>query len=349
MTLAIASAVLPLLAAAPQPRGHPASRLPDTDEATEYWDVVARFDSQHALFARFMITNEGPGERTATAYGHVIEPDGTTRFFSNGRRQGHWQLGAQGLRLQVGSSLLDLTGPEVALRVHKQKKGVDIDLRFTPDGPFWGAASPAGVPPVDLLAVAAPISGHYWFRGMEAPVALSGRVGLSHTWMRRSEPDVALRRTDFFSLQGGPAVYLRDFEAPDGTRARWLAVAEHGEILFQTNDFAVSETGRAAAQRDAGYPLPATLGIRGPKLSGRIQIGAGLLHHDPMEVMPQPFRFLLSFKMRPHRVWADSAFEVTYQNGSEAVKIRGTGIATVTFLNPIPPKTSLASPPCRGV
>ena len=197
--------------------------------------------------------------------------------------------------------------------------------------------------------MAAPISGHYWFRGMEAPVALRGRVGLTHTWMRRSEPDVALRRTDFFSLRADPAVYLRDFEAPDGSRARWLAIAQKGETLFQTNDFSISAEGQAPAQRDADYPIPATLGILGPRLDGRIRIGSGLLHHDPMEVMPQPFRFLLSFKLRPQRVWADSVFEVTYRTGSEVVKIRGTGVATVTFLNPIPPKTSLPSPPSSGV
>jgi hypothetical protein len=348
--LAAALVALPLLAAAPAPRGHPASRLADTDEASEYWDLVALFDSNHKLFARFMITNEGPGKKTGIAYGHFVEPDGTTRFFSNGRRQGRWRLGPRGLHLEIGSSVLDLTSRPYALRVHKKKKGIDIDLHFTPDGPAaWDAEENDGAPPVDLLAISAPIEGSVWFRGMPAPVELSGRVGLTHTWMDRSEPDIALRRIDFFSLRGEQVLYLRDFEAPDGSRSRWLTIARAGGILYQSNEFKLSTSGRSSAQSDPEYPLPATLRFRSREVEGEIRLGVGLVHHDPMEDIPQPFRFLLSFKMRPHRVWTDSSFEVTLKSGSDPVKIRGSGVAAVTFLNPIPPTTSITSPPISGV
>jgi hypothetical protein len=350
ISLAAALIALPLLAAAPAPRGHPASRLASTDTASEYWDLVALFDSNHKLFARFMITNEGPGEHTGIAYGHFVEPDGTTWFFSNGRREGRWHLGPRGLYLKVGSSVLDLTGRPYALRVHKKKKGVDIDLHFTPDGPaLWDTQESGEAPPVDLLATSAPIEGSVWFRGMPAPVELSGRVGLTHTWMDRSESELALRRIDFFSLRGERVLYFRDFEAPDGSRSRWLTIARDGESLFQSNDFELSYGGRSSAQKGPEYPLPATLRIRGQKVDGEIHLGAGLVHHDPMEDIPQPFRFLLSFKMRPHRVWTDSSFEVTLKFGSDPVKIRGSGVAAVTFLNPIAPPKSTTSPPNSGV
>jgi hypothetical protein len=350
ISLAAALIALPLLAAAPAPRGHPASRLADTDSASEYWDLVALFDSNHKLFARFMITNEGPGENTGVAYGHFVEPDGTTWFFSNGRREGRWRLGPGGLHLEVGSSVLDLTGRPYALRVHKKKKGVDIDLHFIPDGPaVWNAEENDEAPSVDLLAASAPIEGSVWFRGMQAPVELSGRVGLTHTWMDRSESDVALRRIDFFSLRGERVLYLRDFEAPDGSRSRWLTIARAGETLYQSNDFELSTSGRSSAQNGPEYPLPAALRFRGREVEGEIRLGVGLVHHDPMEDIPQPFRYLLSFGMRPHRVWTDSSFEVTLKSGSDPVKIRGLGIVTVTFLNPIPPATSITSPPISGV
>jgi hypothetical protein len=348
--LAAALIALPLLAAAPAPRGDPASRLADTGAASEYWDLVALFDSNHKLFARFMITNEGPGKHTGIAYGHFVEPDGTTWFFRNGRREGRWNLGPRGLLLEVGSSVLDLTSRPYALRVHKKKQGVDIDLHFTPDGPaVWDAEEDGEAPSVDLLATAAPIEGSVWFRGMPAPVELSGRVGWTHTWMDRSEPDLALRRIDFFSLRGERVIYLRDFEAPDGSRSRWLAIARAGEILYQSNDFELSTSGRSNAQSSPEYPVPATLRIRGQEVAGEIRLGVGLIHHDPMEDIPQPFRFLLSFKMRPHRVWTNSSFEVTLKSGSDPVKIRGSGIVAVTSLNPIPPPTSRTSPPSSGV
>jgi len=339
-SLATLLLALPLLAASPAGRGDPASRLPATDGATEYWDLVARFDSNHKFFARFLITNEGPGENTSVAYGHLIDPDGTAHFFSNGRRQGRWQLGPRGLHLEVGSSELDLTGPVYSLQVHKKKKGIDIDLRFTPRGPaVWDDSERGDAPKVDLLALAAPISGSAWFRGMPAPVELSGRVGVTHTWMERRESDLTLRRTDFFSLDGESPIYLRDQEAPDGSRSHWMAIARAGKIAFQSGDFELSSSGRSRAQQSAEYPVPGKLKIRGEKVEGYIEIGPGLLHHSPMDDIPQPFRFLLSFRLRPHRVWADSVFEVTYHSGSESVKIRGTGLATVTLLNPIPPTT----------
>jgi hypothetical protein len=200
---------------------------------------------------------------------------------------------------------------------------------------------------VDLLAIAAPIEGSVWFRGMPAPVELSGRVGLTHTWMDQSEPDVTLRRIDFFSLRGEPALYLRAFEPPDGASSHWLTIAGDGKTLYQSNDFELSMNGRSSAESDPEYPVPATLQLRGRELEGEIHIGAGLVHHDPMEDIPQPFRFLLSFKMRPQRVWTESSFEVTLKSGP--VKIRGPGIVAITFLHPIPSDKSRTSPPQPGV
>jgi hypothetical protein len=336
-TLALAALAVPPLAAAQAPRGDPRSRIPDGGNASEYWDLVAQFESAHVLVARFMITHEGPGENTAIAYGHFIEPDGTVWPWINGHREGHWDLKSDGRVVDVGSSDLYLTGPPYRLRVKKRKKGVKIDLRITPDGPpAWDRGGDAEVD-VDLLASGAAIAGTVWFRGMPEPLALEGRGGLTHTWMARSEPALALRRIDFFSLHGDTLVYLRDLETPSGTRERWLRIARHGKTLYENSDFALDGAGKSAAQRDSEYPLPGTLAVSGPKLAGAITLGAGLLHHDPMEVIPQPFRFLLSFKMRPQRVWTESPFEFSYTPGTDPVRLRGSGITIVTYLNPAPP------------
>jgi hypothetical protein len=339
LAAAVLALVVPaLLAAAPAPRGHPASRIGTGGSASEYWDLVARFDSGHKLFARFLITNQGPGEKTGVANGHFVEPDGTVWDWHNGRSQKNWQLGPEGLRLEVGSSELDLRADEFRLRVHKRKKGVDIDLRFTPaNRPAWDTNADPAAPSVDVLAHSAPIRGSVWFRGMAEPVELTGRAGLSHTWMEAREGDIALRQLDFFSLGDEVAIHLRDFVAPDGTRSGWLRVLRAGEILFESSDFAVSFSGRSAAEDAADYPIPETLVLRGASIQGHITLKAGLVHHDPLDEIPQPFRFLLSLSMRPHRVWAESPFAVTVGSGSDELKIRGTGITIVTYLNPPPP------------
>jgi len=63
-----------------------------------------------------------------------------------------------------------------------------------------------------------------------------------------------------------------------------------------------------------------------------------LLRHDPIEDLPQPYRFLVSLRSRPRRVWAESPFEVKFEAGSDRSpsEIRGTGTASVTFTNPLP-------------
>jgi len=323
-------------AAAEAPHGKPGSHIPDGGDASEYWDLVAAFESGHTLFARFMITHEGPGQNTAIAYGHLVEPDGTTWPWHNGKREENWDLEQDGTVLDVGSSELYLNGPPHRLLVKKRKKtaGIRIDLEITPEGPpAWDRRESDGMD-IDLLASGAQVSGSVWLRDMRKPLALNGRAGLTHSWMPRSEPDVSQRRIDFFSLHGDTLLYLREQIAPDGHRSGWLHLARNGKTLLETGDFALIAAGRSSAQSDPHYPLPARLALTSEQVDGEIQLGAGLLHHDPMEIIPQPFRFLLSFKMRPLRVWTKSPFDVSFRSDADPIRIRGSGITVVTYLNP---------------
>ena len=76
---ALAGIALPLAASpnGPPDRGDGAWRLPSGESASEYFDLLVRLDSGHRVFARFLVTNEGPGGGSAAAFGHVIRPDGT--------------------------------------------------------------------------------------------------------------------------------------------------------------------------------------------------------------------------------------------------------------------------------
>ena len=67
----LALALAALLGAAPAAgeRGDPASRLPDRSNASEYWDLYAHFETGERIFVRFLITNEGPGERAGVTIG----------------------------------------------------------------------------------------------------------------------------------------------------------------------------------------------------------------------------------------------------------------------------------------
>jgi hypothetical protein len=279
--------------------------------------------------------------------GRLVDPDGTITKFRNGRRKGDWTLDEEGLALRIGSSRLDLRAPTRHFAFDSTKQGVKIDLRIHAGDPGAPGAAAADYR-VDLLDLSAPIEGTVWVRGMETPLTLRGRAALTHTWMDWSEADLARRRFDFASLEGDTALVFYDLTSPGGTRLRHLAIAKKGKILYESNDFEVSLGGTAAAWDHPAYPIPETLQFRNEEVSGRISLARVLLEHEPLKDLPQPFRFLLSLKMRPRRVWADSPYELNLNAGPgrASLQVRGTGMASVTYLNPLrsqastPPKTS---------
>ena len=328
------------------PEASPAARLSAADSASEYWDLTALFDSGHRFFARFSITNEGPGSETAFAIGHVILPDGRAVPFKNGRRKGRWSLSEDGLHIKVGSSELDQRSSERHVEVDKSR--VQIDLRFTPDATRARRLDTGRARyQTNLLHSAAPVEGSLWVRGMDAAVQVRGRLGATHTWMEESEPELALRRIEFFSLGPHASLYLTDFTAPGGERWRWLVLEREGRPPLATPEFQLALDGKPVpgGAESARYPVPRTLRIRSEALEGEIRLADVLLRHDPLGVIPQPFRWILRLKMRPRRVWIESPFEVRLTAGSDdsSYQLTGSGITSFTFLNPLGPEDRKAS------
>jgi hypothetical protein len=333
----LALAALCALGAAP-PRGDPASRIPEGPNSSEYWDFVASFDSGERMFARFMITNEFPGDALGLAIGHLVRPDGTIMPFRNARLAGQWQLGPGGRWLKIGGSRLDLASSrELRIDIDKTKRGIQIHLKMRPESP---ASAGPELPDtsVDLLALAAPIEGTYWFTGMAAPVSVRGRAGITHTWTGPRESERMLRRLEFFGRDGELALYLGEALAPSGQRAQLVAVEVDGKRILNVTQVTISHGNEQNRELGDGYPVPAQLSFSGSGISGLIHLKKGLVQHDPLQDVPLPFRFLLSSAAHPQRVWMESRFEVRIDPGpsSKSLQAQGTGITSVTFTNPLP-------------
>ena len=322
-------------------RGSAASRGQSGDSASEYWDLAASFESGHWLFVRFSISNEGPGDHTGYALGHLVLPDGRVVAFKNGRRSANWTLSEDGLLLDIGSSVLDLHDPVRRFEVDKNKQGIKVFLQFEPRrtvGRPW--LSGPDRYHVDLLSAGAPVTGTIWVRDLGAkPVAVRGILSLSHTWMRRTESDLVTRRVELRS-GGSPservAVHLVDVTSPKGARKRWLVVEEGGEVVSVSDCFElVFEGENAASTHD--YPVPERLIVRGAGIQGVIEVGRSILEHDPLEVAPQPFRWLLSLSTKPRHLWLESVFELELSGRGEAPtrKISGSGAISIFFVNPL--------------
>lgn len=348
-TLALAALAACLVASSPE-RGDPAARLSAADGALEYWDFVARFEQGHRLVARVLVTNEGPGDRTAVGVGHLILPDGEVVEFRNGRLEQRWSIAADRRSLRIGSTRLELAGAPRTLEYDNDKRGIEIRLRFH-------GAEPARFPRsgehpgyrVDLLDLSVPVDATILLPGMSAPLAIAGRGALTHTWMDESEPRLVQRRIDFASLDSDTALYVRDVTHPEGKTHRWLIAVRDGAVLVESSDFEIAaESPRGAAP--SGYPVPERLRISGPGFSGSVTLGRQLLEHDPLGDLPQPFRFLLSFAMRPRRVWTDSPFSLRVEavRGRGATLVDGNGITSVTYLNPSSSPTAGSLNPTPG-
>ena len=321
-------------------RGDPAARLSPGPEATEYWDLTARFDGGYRLFARFGITNEGPGKRTAGAIWYLVHPDGHVSEFRNGRAQGRWKLSPDHLRMDVASSTLDLGAPVRRLAIDSTSQGAKIDLRFPAgEAPVWRAAASGSRVQTDTLQVSAPMEGTIWVRGMPAPVAVRGTTALTHVWTEESLPNLVQRYIQFVGATPDLAVNLLDVTSPAGEHRRRLAVERSGTTGYQTTDFELVLGQAAPATADPRYPVPGRLLLLDGPTVLDIHPERVLLRTNPMSLIPQPFRLLFSFKIAPRWIWAEASFRLTLPAGAERapVEAEGRGILAVSFVNPLRP------------
>jgi hypothetical protein len=191
-----------------------------------------------------------------------------------------------------------------------------VRLSFAPNG---REATPAGAVPdgyhYEILAQASEAEAQVWVKGMEAPRALAGRATLIHAWTQGAEWDSILRRIELFSTQAD----------------------SHGETVFSDTDFQIRMSGAKQLAGETRYWVPESLHVESPSAKGEIVLKRIAAEHDPLGDIPQPFRFIVSLSMRPHRVWADAEFEVTLRPGPTAHSLhhQGAGVAVVTFLNPV--------------
>jgi len=350
--IALLAGAMRLLAPPPSPAGDqmsrrtdPAARLSSAPAASEVWNLTARLDGGYRLFTWFFITNEGPGTQSAAAIWYLVHPDGRVAEFRNGRLRGHWKLSPDRRRIDVASSSLDLRGPVYRVAIDSTSQRAKIDLQFPADAaPPWAAtASPTSLSSTstlrtDTLEIAAPVEGTIWDGSLSAPVVVRGAATLTHAWMDESLPRIVQRRTEFFTDQPGLAFYLSDITAPSGDNRRWLAL-ERGGTGYTSTVFEMMLDPSVLPIADRNYPLPARLVVRDSRISVEIQPQRLLVRRNPLAVLPQPFRFIYSFRLEPQWVWLDASFHLQLAaegaSTSPPLSVDGRGILAVTFVNPL--------------
>ena len=317
--------------------GDAAARVSAADDATEYWEVTARFDGGYRLFTRFGITNEGPGVQTAGAIWYLVQPDGRVMVLKNGREQGNWKLSPDHLRLDIASSSLDLHAPLRRLAIDSTSQHAKIALQFPATDVL--ATSPAGEYQIAALQLSTPIDGTIWVRGMRTPMAVHGTVTLTHAWSDDSLPRVMQRQIEVVAGAPDLTLYLSDITTPAGTTHPWLVVQRGDATAYNTTDREVSVDADMPAATHSGYPLASQLSIRDQKVRLDVRTERLLLRVNPLDVVPQPFRLLFAIKIAPQWIWADASFHLTLSTGSDTppIEAEGRGTVAVNFMNPLSP------------
>ncbi|MEE2662756.1 MAG: hypothetical protein VX681_01450 [Myxococcota bacterium] len=314
----------------------PAARLPGGKQGSEYWDLVAKLESGHFVFARLLLTNVGPGSHNAVMLGHVITPDGERQAFRNGRRRSRWQLSDDRLKLDINKCHLDLHDDSALLVV--RKSSVQLSLRFELAG---GARPPPGLLPdryaAETLAANAPVQGTLKLADMTAPLEIRGTGAVTHSWTSEPEEERVVRRLDFFTLTPDLGLQLSEFRTPDGDVRRWLRATRAGRTVLESSRIELDASGRLAGT-PRRYPVEAKLRLIGKAAGGELTLGRLLHQQDPLDMIPQPLRGLIrwSLSQKPHQLWTTAPYDLWLQlaPGEAPTPLRGEGLAAIAFLRP---------------
>jgi hypothetical protein len=287
--------------------------------------------------ARFLITNAGPGERSGVVVGHVVGPAGEVVKFRNGKAWGQWELTADGLRLEVGDSLLDLRGSPFRLVVDKGR--ARLDLRFAAAGVGPPPGIPSDVPGqgLELLTVATEVEASIQLRGMHQPIRTRGTGALIHGWAEREEFEGMVRRIDVLGMDENGPFYLVRTDHPDSPPRSWLVRVGGGDGLASVAEVGTLEDGRVGGAKP--YPVPARLAIdAGGHVRGTVALEPPLLEYDPLEDFSHPWRWLISLSSKPRRYWSRCRVELvaTETAGAAAEPSAADGVAIITYFNPLP-------------
>ena len=302
----------------------------------EYWDVTTWLDSGHRVLIRFLVTNQGPGVRTAAAVGHVVHPDGAIAPFKWGRLDGAWTLAADGRRLEIGKADLDITVPHAVVDVDANKQGVKLHLEIAHVGDVVALRPLPGEYSVDV-AMPARVIGRVWTRGMEAPRDVRGTGIVTHACMERPEGELLRERIEAAAAGDDGSMYLTMVTAGDGRRdGTMIASLRDGAEFALFHNVTVSFDGALPVGGDLRYPVAARWKVRGAGLDARVAVRRELLRWNPLEILPEPFAALLALWGRPQRVWTDADVTLTVDDELSPFDARMTGIATASFARPRP-------------
>lgn len=315
-----------------------AARLQAGRQASEVWTFIGRFDGGYALLAELTITNLGPGEQTAAVIGHMIEGDGSAHRFRKARRRGRWTATEDGLRIEIGRIVfdqraLDPEDPRARLTVDRKRSKLQLDfaLPLAPASVFETADGAAGL---EIGRLSAPAAGSFWREGFAEPVALRGRLALSHRWSSESEAARETWRIEAVDPDLGMGLWLTA-PGPDSQPTLLGLVIDHDTPA--PIPVAGITVRRRIDRSPAGDRIgPERIEISGPGLSASLESDEPFLHYEPFEELAAPLRWLVGLELSIRAAWSTAPMTLR-RDGNETrppLERNGTALVAVTRFAP---------------
>jgi hypothetical protein len=173
-------------------------------------------------------------------------------------------------------------------------------------------------------------------RSGEARRSVVGWGAVAHTWSDRPERELLSRRDELYAHGQERSLYVSSLERTDGTRAS-LVLEHHRNSELTAGGTVFGFRGGPLGTGDAAYPMPTTWEIdEGPDVRVEARLDRELLRMNPLDILPQPFRFLLGLGGKPLRVWADATVKRDFvgTGGQKPTSMALSGIAVSTFARP---------------
>jgi hypothetical protein len=224
-----------------------------------------------------------------------------------------------------------MSGADVTIRIDSKKHGIDLTLAIDhPPVPTRLAELAHGY----VSDVVPPAAAHGTLATAIArdDRPFTGWAAIVHTSTERPEGELIRRRDELLARGDAVAFYAAAATLADGTRRNTLVVrGPHG-----VRETAPSLELAGVLGGNASYPVARSWQGRDADMVFSASLDRELLRVNPLDVLPQPFRLLLSLGGTPQRVWAEARVTLDGAPDGEgpAQPTVLHGIAVSTFARP---------------
>ncbi len=312
--------------------------------AWESWDYIFGFPAGYFLFARFQISNLGPGSHRGLAVGMIVSPDGRFTLIKNGRKKKQWsqEIDEEGVTIRIAKHTFRLS-PAVHQLEMKNSRG-RLFVQSRPVAKLFRPSNQpmAGEKKSETVVLAPRLQGQATIQHpKEKAIDLGTGYGtLIYNASEIAEHKLAVSQFQFHTFEGDVQFSFVESTAPTGSQPRrkaLLYVWKGGRVVHRSTQFTRRYTGLRKEDKKPRYPIPS--GFEISEKSGSVSLTGStrlrlVQRYDWLDGLDSAIvRFIVKQFSHPvqYLFIGDYRFELDLGDGPELYE--GKGVASIQILN----------------